>query len=156
MRYVLAVVLFPILAFAADAAPAVQPVWATILIAVAPFLISGLVALHPLMKLGSFFHEKAQDAKLSAVARSAMLGGESLAKSLDHFLEVEQKDFKDLIDPATRAAALKHMEGEAKSEALPALGHAAEAMGAGWVTGAASQVIDAAVAKVAAAPASPQ
>ena len=138
----------------ADAAA--QPVWLTLVIAALPFVISGLVALHPLLKLGAFLHAKAEDANRSAVAKGGFLAVESLSKSLDHFLEQSGQDISDLADPAKRQAALKHLEDTAKSDALPAAADAVKAFGSSWLTGAASQVIDAAMAKVApAAPASP-
>jgi hypothetical protein len=138
----------------ADAAA--QPVWLTLLAAALPLLIPALVALHPLMKLGAFMHAKALDANRSAMAKSAFLGAESLAKSLDHFLELSGQDVSDLADPAKRQAALKHLEDNAKSSALPAAADAVKAFGSSWLTGAASQAIDAAMAKADPAPAGPQ
>lgn len=148
----LLVLLLPIAAHAQDVAQVVagavapQPVWATLLIALAPFLIGAILAIHPLLKLGAWLHAKAEDVGTSTLAKTAFLGGESIVVSLDHFLEAEQLDGKDLLDPAKRSAALKHIEAAAASAALPALSDAASAMGASWITGKASQAIDAAIA----------
>lgn len=133
----------------ADTAPASSPLM-QLLIAALPFVIGALVALHPLSKLAAFLHAHALDANRSAMARGAFLAGESLSKSLDHFLEMSGQDAADLADPSKRQAALKHLEDTAKSEALPAAADAVKAFGSSWLTGAASQVIDAALAKAAA------
>lgn len=140
------VLLFPALAFAQAAAPAPagQPAWLALLIGIAPALIAGALAIHPLLKLAALLDAHALDKNTSAGAKIAFLGMESAAKSLDHFLEASGGDIGDLVDPAKRAAALQHIENAAKTGAMPALADAAEAMGAGWLTGAASQVIDAA------------
>jgi hypothetical protein len=136
---------------------AAQPAWLTLLIAALPFVVGALVSLHPLLKLAAFLHAHAEDAKNSATAKGAFLAAESLAKSLDHFLEMSGQDVSDLADPAKRAAALKHLETTAVSSALPAAAEAVKAFGSSWLTGAASQVIDAAMAKAPAAqPADPQ
>lgn len=147
LAVIAAVLLSPALAFAqsaASAAPA-QPVWVTILLGLAPLLLGGLLALRPLLKLAAFLDAHAQDKNASALAKTAYLGAESAAKSLDHFLETTGNDAVDLIDPSKRAAALQHIENAAKTQALPALSDAVSSMGAGWLTGAASQAIDAAI-----------
>lgn len=139
-------------AFAGEAAaPATSP-WVGVLMALLPLVIGALVLLHPLLKLAAWLHAMAQDASKSAMAKAALLGAESIAKSLDHFLETNAQDAKDLADPAKRAAAFEHLKKEAVSGALPAAATAAAAMGATWLSGAASQAIDAAVEKDAGPP----
>lgn len=138
------VLLLPSLAFA-QVGPVSDPPWVKLLLGALPFLIPAVLSIHPLLMLSKWLTAKANGEGVSTLAKTALVGTSSVATSLDHFLEATQMDAKDLIDPTKRALAVKHIEDEAKNESLPALSAAADAMGQNWVTGQASQVIDAAI-----------
>lgn len=150
-RAALLFVFAPFAAFAQDVVaappPAANPLWLTALLGLAPVLIAAIVLLRPLLTLASWLHARALDQGRSALIKATFLATESLAKSVDHFLELTSADYADLLDPTKRAAALKHLEDQARSGALPAVTAALQALGSGWLTGAASQAIDAAAAK---------
>lgn len=122
--------------------------WVQLLFSAGPVVVGLVLAIRPLVKLGNWLHAKALDTQMSARQKAAYLGAESLARSLDHYLEVGNQDLQDLFDPAKRADALKHLELSARSGAAPAAGDALNAMGAQWLTGTASAAIDAALAKL--------
>jgi hypothetical protein len=131
----------------ASAVSAPTPLWQTLLVSLLPVAIGAALAIHPLLKLASWLHARALDANASAAQRAVLLGTESLARSIDHFLEVTGSDFSDLASPAKRQAALTHLEQEAKAGALPAVTDAVKAMGSNWLAGAASAAVDAAAMK---------
>lgn len=113
-----------------------------------PVVVAVLLMIRPFVKLGDWLHAKSLDTKISARQKAAFLGAESLARSLDHYLEVGGQDLEDLADPTKRAAALKHLEDSARSGAAPAASEALNAMGAQWLTGTAAATIDLALAKL--------
>jgi hypothetical protein len=132
-----------------EIAPA-QPLWLTALLGLLPVVVGAVLAIHPLLKLAAWLDARALDTGRSAAARAALLGTESLAKSVDHYLEATNSDYSDLADPAKRAAALKHIKDQAEAGALPALKDAIDALGSSWFAGAASAAVDQAAAKAAA------
>lgn len=138
------------------AAPASTMQWWVQLLAWAgPLAVLVVLVIRPLVKLGNWFHAKAQDDQMSARQKAALLGAESIARSLDHYLEVGGDDIQALFDPAKRLAALQHLEASARSGAAPAAGDALNVMGAQWLTGTASAAIDLVLAKIMPPPVAP-
>lgn len=137
----------PAAAQTAPAPAAAQPLWLTALLGLLPMVIGAVLALKPLLKLADWLHARALDQGRSAVARLGLLAGESLSKSVEHFLEATGADYSDLATPEKRAAALAHLKAQAEAGALPAVTDAAKALGSSWLAGAASSAVDAAAAK---------
>lgn len=129
-----------------------MPGWLKVLGLIVPGLVFLVVATHAVLKLADKLHAEAIDAQKSALQRTLFLAGESLARSVDHYLELTQADFADLFDESKRAAAVKHLEDQAKVGALPAVSDAMKAMGSNWLAGAASAAVDAATTKAALVP----
>lgn len=148
------ILLFPALAFAQQVGgPAPAPMSDTIIkiLTVLSILVPVILSVHPFLMLSKWSAAKAEGEESNTVAKIAFNGTASISASVDHFLESGGHDFADLADPNKRVAAIKHIEDAAISGALPALADALEAMGKGWVTGQASQAVDAALAKAPAA-----
>jgi hypothetical protein len=117
----LAVALMAGMAFAqtAPAAPAEQPVWLTLVLALAPWVIGALVSVHPMLKLGAWLHALAQ--RTTGTPGKLLELASVTADDVDAYLTKNGQSLKDLVDPAKRAAAEEALIADAKAEAKQAV-----------------------------------
>lgn len=87
-------------------------------IAGAGFLLTFLLARHPLHALATLLHARAANEQAVAPTQSRIEDEVSvIADQLDSFLADNDKDVHDLVDPALRTAAEAHLELAAKAKA---------------------------------------
>lgn len=70
-------------------------------------------------------------------------GGAAVLRALEAYAKANLSSIQALNDPATRGAALQHLEGQAKLGADPLLKSAYDQFGPSWLKGAADKLIDA-------------
>lgn len=99
-----------------------QPVWLTMLLGLAPWLIGAALAFHPMLKLAALLQALA--AKHTGLAAALIGDAGIVAANVDAYLSANGQSLKDLVDPAKRAVAEAALVSNAKTQATAAVDEA--------------------------------